>query len=135
MDATETKNSLGHADRPHSEPAHPPLPVWVPPVCAVLFGAGVALQAANDARPGLMAPFLGLALALAGWALLRVVRSRQGVPRRNPVPWLRVAAVVIVPALHYYALQSTADLHWLYNTLGVAVAGFLWYRLQRKPRQ
>jgi len=134
VDATEAKDSLGQAGWCGTAPARPPLPVWVPPVCAVMYGVGVALQAPGDAEPGLTAPLIGLALALCAYALLRGIRARQGVPRRSPAPWSRVAVVVIVPAFHYYALNSAADLRWLYIALGVAVAGIVWYRLQKKPQ-
>lgn len=134
VDATETKNNPAQSARSHPAPAHPPLPAWAPPVCAVLFGVAVALQAPTDDKPGLAAPLIGLVLALGAHALLRRIRARQGVPRRNSTPWAGVTTAAVVPALHYYALNSTADLRWVYITLGVAAAGIIWYRLRKGPR-
>ncbi|MEW1862719.1 MULTISPECIES: hypothetical protein [unclassified Streptomyces] len=133
MDAAETRSNLGPARRSHDASARPPLPLWVPPVCAVMFGAAVALQTPRDGMPGLTAPLVGLVLALGAYALVTGVRARQGTPKRRVSPAALAATATGVTAFSTSSLNSTStsDLRWLYLAAGVVVAGIVWYRLQR----
>ncbi|QCN89218.1 hypothetical protein DDJ31_33175 [Streptomyces griseoviridis] len=136
MDAAEARSSLGQTHQshpPHRAVARPPLPVWVPPSCAVLFGAAVALQAPQNGMPGLTSALIGLALAIGAYALVTVVRGRQGARRRSASKWGWTAAVVCATALSTSSLTGAdaSEPRWLYVASGVAVAGIVWYRLQR----
>lgn len=106
MDAAETRSNLGPARRSHDASARPPLPLWVPPVCAVMFGAAVALQTPRDGMPGLTAPLVGLVLALGAYALVTGVRARQGTPKRRVSPAALAATATGVTA--FSTSSSTA---------------------------
>ncbi|WP_150130381.1 hypothetical protein [Streptomyces sp. 150FB] len=132
MDAAETGSSLGQARWSHRDSARPPLPLWAPPVCAVMFGAAVVLQAPDDGMPGLTASLISLVLALGAYALIAGIRARQGT-RRRVSPWAQAAAVAGAVALSTSSLNSTgtSGLRWFHVALGVVVAGVVRYRLRR----
>lgn len=135
MNATEAGSSLGQTPQSHRAAARPTLPLWVPPVCAVMFGAAVVLQDPDDAMPGLTAPLIGLALALGAYALVAGIRARQGTRRRvSPGAW--IGAVVGAATFSASSLNSssTSGLGWVYLAAGVGVAGIVWCRLHRNGR-
>lgn len=133
MDAAEASSNLGQAHRSHPTSAAP-LPGWVPPVCAVMFGVAVALQGPRDAGLGLAYPLAGLALALGAWALIANIRARQGARRPHGRTWVPVVVGVGVIAASHSVHIATSELRWLYIAMGVAVAGVVLSRLQKEGR-
>ncbi len=130
-------NASGAEPHASVRPAHdtaprPSLPEWTPPVCAILFGVAVALQApGDDLGPGLTDPFTGLALALGAWWIVTAARARSGMRRRRePAWWVTATAVVCVSGPSTF-FHSTAVLRWLYFAMGIGVVGLVWYRLHK----
>jgi hypothetical protein len=101
-----------------------------------MFGAAVALQAPHDGVPGLTAPLVGLALALAAYALAAGLGAPRGTRRRRASAGALTAAVAGAALFSTSSLHSTgtSDARWLYVASGVVVAGAVWYRLHAKAR-
>lgn len=138
MDAEEARSSLEQARLSYAASVSPPLPAWMPPVCAAMFGAAVALagQAPGNGWFRLAATLAGLALALGSWALIAGVRARQGVRGlRGPARRARATLVAGGAAFLVSALNGTPELRWLYVALGVAVAAFSWHQLRRQAQR
>lgn len=132
MDTAEAASSLGQAHRSPRARGSRPLDGWVPPLCAVMFGAAVALQGPSDTGLGLMYPLIGLALAIGAWALIASNRARRGIRRPRSRAWIPVVAVVGAGVLSASSPDGTSGLGRLYVLLGVAVAGVVWFRLRRE---
>ncbi|MEW2346645.1 hypothetical protein [Streptomyces sp. NPDC006684] len=124
MEAEKAPAPARHASR------RPPLPGWVPPVCAVLFGTALALQYPGALGASLAAPLIGLALALTAWALLTRVRARRGIPRRGVPAW----ALSVTAACAALALDSADTAHSgaIHLAAGAFAAVLVWYRLRSR---
>ncbi|WP_328306456.1 hypothetical protein OG432_00295 [Streptomyces sp. NBC_00442] len=119
----------------HDAASQPLLPEWTPPVCAILFGVAVALQAPGaDLGPGLTDPIIGLALALGAWWILTAARARSGVRRRREPSWWVTATAVVCISDPSTFFHSTAVLRWLYLAMGIGVTGLVWYRLHKPTK-
>ncbi|MFE1057050.1 hypothetical protein [Streptomyces rochei] len=135
MDAEEARSSLEQARLSYTASVRPPLPAWMPPVCAVMFGTAVALagQAPSNGWVRLATTLVGVALALGSWSLIASARARQGMRGlRGPARRTQATLVAGAAAFLVSALNSTPELRWLYVAMGVAVAAISWYLLQRK---
>lgn len=132
MDAAHASSNLSREGRADGASVPLRLPVWVPPVCALMLGAGMALQTPHDGNPRLefSLALVGLALGVAAYALLACVRARRGIRRRRPSAAL--LAVYVVCAANFPG-SRISHLPWFYIACGTVTTAVVWYRLQTMP--
>ncbi|MGY5031222.1 hypothetical protein ACWC9U_09840 [Streptomyces sp. 900116325] len=137
MDAEEAQRNLEQARQSYDASVTPVLPRWVPPVCAVLIAASIALAGAGPSSGWLKAATIaaGILCALAAAQLVLRIRARQGViGLRGPArqKWRTVG--VCCAAVLVSALAATPNTRWIYAGVGLAVGIYTWASLQKQVR-